>query len=347
MYSVKQIRDIYTYLKKNYPESLPPLSEIKTYEDLIDLKLSHFQCELLNYNKNLDITNVTHVEIASEWIPINIYTKSIANLVSYTKKILLFKHPKTLPSLDPHEITKVKTHNSIRDPAYYKYDEAYPNKALKPNLENHFIITSFSIDNNADQLAAAIQRLYEIRNRYKTLHFHLEGNGGGDLIPVHLIMLCLCGRQSWMTNYEVIEMSHGIKKTRKWDPWTLSKKGSKLDISFESLPTYTTQYKGKIVIHMDKYCGSSCWYFITYLIYAFAEKIERFATYVGGKPIKLGRATGSQIELHGYCLTSAGDANAVKKAFELGDAKIMCYFPTQATVHRPVENRDWNRFWTE
>ena len=42
-------------------------------------------------------------------------------------------------------------------------------------------------------------RLFANRDNYKTIHIHLDNNGGGDLVPVHLILRCLCGKkEKWM-----------------------------------------------------------------------------------------------------------------------------------------------------
>ena len=47
---------IYTYLKLNYPESLPPLSKIKSYSDIVALKLSHFNGDIIS-NMLIDLNN--------------------------------------------------------------------------------------------------------------------------------------------------------------------------------------------------------------------------------------------------------------------------------------------------
>jgi hypothetical protein len=354
MIPVKQIKDIFSYLKKNYPEPLPPSSEIKTYADLIHLNLSHFQCEILNYNKNIDLHNVTHILLENIWVTVGEFAKLIVPLIHNNKRILLVKHPNFLPVVEFYEIKSVKKHGKVVDPSYKYYDIAYPGpKSALAN--NHYTINSFSINDNSVQLKQVIERLYTSRDAHSSIHFHIEGNGGGDLVPVHLILLCLCGgRRRWMSNYEVIENEDGLIERRHWNPWTPWLKTNdnypefcRLNIDYDKLPKYTDLYKGKIIIHMDKYCGSSSWYFITYLTYAFAEKIERYVEYVNGIPIKMGKAHGPQIKFIGYSSTTGGDANSIQKDFKINDSLKNCFFPTQANVSRPVKKNDWNRFWTE
>lgn len=356
MIPVKQIKTIYIYLKKNYPETLPPASEIKSYADLIHLNLSHFQCEILNYNKNIDLNNVTDILLNDNWITVKEFVKLIVPLIHNNKRILLVKHPNFFPTVDFYTIKSVKKYGKIVEPSYKYYDIAFPGpKSVIALANNHYTINSFSIDANSEQLKEAIERLFNVRDKYVNLHFHIQGNGGGDLVPVHLILLCLCGgRKRWMTDYEVIENEDGVVERRRWDPWTPWLKNndnypefSKLNIDFFSLPKYDDVYKGKIIIHMDKYCGSSCWYFITYLAYVFAEKIERYVEYVDGLPIKMGRVYGPQIKFIGYSSTTGGDGNSIRKDFPLNDSQISCFFPTQANIQRPIKKNDWNRFWTE
>jgi hypothetical protein len=157
-----------------------------------------------------------------------------------------------------------------------------------------------------------------------------------------------------MTDYEVIEHYNGRNVSRKWNPWTPWDPDNndytsykKLGLDETELFRHTSPYKGKIVVHMDTECGSSTWFFITYLVYVFAARIERFVKYVHGVPVKCGRASGPQIELHGCSATTSGDGNAVHKKFILDGTTVTGWFPTQANLSRPVQERDWNRFWMQ
>jgi hypothetical protein len=356
MITLKQLQAVYFYLKKQYPASLPP--EITTYAELMKLNLSHFYCSgVLDYNQILNISELTHVEINSEWIPIDTYATMMARFTPVTSRGALLQHPTQLITckLPSYRIQHVKRGGRVGTPTYLTYDKAFPVTKSSVAAANHFTISSFLIDNNAAQLSEVIGRLWKVRDTYPTLHFHLEGNGGGHLIPVHLIMLCLCGgHQKWMTEYEVIEHYNGRNVSRKWNPWTPWDPDNhdytsykKLGLDETELFRHTSPYKGKIVLHMDTECGSSTWFFITYLVYVFAARIERSVEYVHGVAVKCGRATGPQIELHGCSATTSGDGNAVHKKFILDATSVTGWFPTQANLSRPVQERDWNRFWME
>jgi hypothetical protein len=356
MITLKQIQSIYAYLKKQYPLSLP--SEITTFVELMELKLSHFDINGVSYyNQILDSTGLTHVELNSEWISIDTYATLMTRFTPIRSRGALLQHPTRLITcnLPSYTIQRLKQGERIEIPKYLTYEKAFPVAKSSTSGANHFTISSFIIDDNTAQLSEVIGRLWKVRDSYSTLHFHLEENTGGDLIPVHLIMLCLCGgHQKWMTEYEVIERYKGRNVSRKWDPWSPwdpdnhdYKNYKKLDLDETELFHYTTPYKGKIVLHMDTKCTSSTWYFITYLVYVFAARIERFTKYVHGVPIKCGTARGPQIELHGYSGTTSGDGNPVHKNFILDGTTVTGYFPTQANIHRPIQERDWNRFWIE
>jgi len=356
MITLKQIQSIYAYLKKQYPLPLP--SEITTLAELMNLKLSHFNINgVLDYNQILNISELTHVEINSEWIPIDTYATLMTRFTPITSRGALLQHPTRLITcnLPSYTIQRLKQGERIETPKYLTYEKAFPVAKSSVSGANHFTISSFTIDDNSAQLSEVIGRLWKVRDSYSTLHFHLEENTGGDLIPVHLIMLCLCGgHQRWMTDYEVIEHYNGRNVSRKWNPWTPwdpdnhdYKNYKTLDLDETELFRHTTPYKGKIVVHMNRGCQSSTWYFITYLVYVFANRIERFVQYIHGVPFKCGRVSRSQIELHGYSGTTSGDGNLICKNFILDGTTIRGCFPTQANIHHPIQERDWNRFWIE
>jgi hypothetical protein len=312
----------------------------------MNLKLSHFNSNVLDYTRCIDIHSITHIEFDSKIIPIDEYKKIVVSLMRHIDYVYFIVFPTILPSiiLKHHRICKS---GKLEEPKFINI--TIPRSITVSKTPNHFQISSFDITSNSTQLSSVLKKLWEHRDNYSTLHFHLEGNGGGDLIPVHLIMLCLCGgRQQWMTDYEVIESDNG---RRKWDPWVpwdpnsgYFKQYKELDID---APRYTSQYIGKIILHVDAECGSSTWFMISYIIYVFAEKIKRFTTYRNGRQIKLGRVFGRQIELHGISNTTSGDGNSIVKEFLLDGSKLKFKFPTQANISRPIDERDWNRFWIE
>jgi len=356
MITLKQLQAIYQYLKKLYPA--PLTAEITTYSDLMDLQLSHFYCDgVLNYNAILDITGISHVELNDTWITVDAYATLMARITPIIARGDLLQSPHLIitGNLPTYTIQRIKRKGDIQVPTYLSSAQAYPITNSSMSGDNHFTISSFLIHNNAKQLSEVISRLCKVRNSYSTLHFHLDRNGGGNLIPVHLIMLCLCGgRQRWMTEYEVVEYNKTGNTARKWDPWTPwdptnndYKTYLNLDLNITDLLSHTEKYKGKIVIHMDTSNGSATWFFITYLIYVFASRVERFVQYVHGIPIKCGRVRGQHIELHGCSSTTGGDGNAIHKKFRLDGTTVTGWFPTQANRRRPVLERDWNRFWIE
>ena len=65
--TIKQIQAVYSYLKKQYLAKLPPVNEITTYSDLMNLKLSHVKTNILDYTRCINISSVTHIEVDSKW----------------------------------------------------------------------------------------------------------------------------------------------------------------------------------------------------------------------------------------------------------------------------------------
>jgi len=71
--------------------------------------------------------------------------------------------------------------------------------------DNHFYLESFIVNENYKNLKTEIDRLIQNRDKYKTIHFHLNNNVGGDLVPAHIIIRCLVGKkESWMKNIKKI-----------------------------------------------------------------------------------------------------------------------------------------------
>ena len=75
------------------------------------------------------------------------------------------------------------------------------NNNLIINDANHFYLNSFDVNGNHKQLKLELDRLIKYRDKYNSIHFHLDGNGGGDIVPAHLILRCLVGKkEKWMKN---------------------------------------------------------------------------------------------------------------------------------------------------
>jgi hypothetical protein len=208
------------------------------------------------------------------------------------------------------------------------------------NSSNHFYFNSFN--NKTPNLNKDIERLIENRDKYNNIHFHLEGNGGGDLIPVHLIIRTLVGKkQKWMRNTIKILKN---KKKYEWDNWKeeIAHPDYFNTLGIKILPHYETKYNGKIYLYMDEHCGSSTWYFITYLIYAFSSKIYRYSKKCYGIDIKYGEIESKQLKLYGHSATTSGDGNSELININ-NDIKIYC--PTEQFISCSVKHKDWNRFW--
>lgn len=233
---------------------------------------------------------------------------------------------------------------------YEKPTYAKPTYA-KPN--NHFYLNSFSVNNNHKQLKNEIDRLIKNRDKYNSIYFHLDNNGGGDIVPAHLILRCLIGKKEpWMKNIKKILTN---KEIYEWDCWKEeTPNGPNYEVvkklNLDKLPNYDTKYSGKIYIHMDKYNNySSAWFFITYLIYAFSKKIHRFSKSIYGEnikygTIKYGTIESDQLKLYGHSGTTSGDGNSIIIKYK---KNIIIRVPTEQFISCSIKKIDWNRFWIE
>jgi hypothetical protein len=215
------------------------------------------------------------------------------------------------------------------------------------NKENHFYFSSFDIDSNKEQIRTELMRLFINRNNYKSIHIHLENNGGGDSAPGQLLIKCLLGniKEPWMKDAKkndkgkIVEWNSWMEyenKTQNYDRIKL------LDLDF--IPSYTTKYSGKIHLYMNYICASSAWYTITYLIYGFSSKIKRYTKECYGQTLKFGTVSkDSQLVLHGQSSSCSGDGNCTRTTFH--DMYIKC--PTIQFYTRSFDEIDWNRFWLE
>ena len=91
---------------------------------------------------------------------------------------------------------------------------------------------------------------------------------------------------------------------------------------------------------MDKQNGSAAWFFITYLIYAFSKKINRFSN----NGIKYGSIESNQLKLCGKSDgTTSGDGNYIVVPYKGVKIRI----PTQQFISCSIKTIDWNRVWVE
>jgi hypothetical protein len=216
------------------------------------------------------------------------------------------------------------------------------------NAANHFYFPSFTIIGNETWMKREIDRLFVLRDTFKTIHFHLNDNPGGENIPVHLILRCLCGsREPWMKDISKVMQN---KEIYTWDCWNEENidnfKKLISSLNLEMFPINQPKFAGKIIVHMTRDNGSAAWFFITYLVYAFGGKVNRIYRTMFNQKYKFGRIAdpNSQLTLKGISSTTSGDGNA--ESFQI-NSKIRGRCPTEQFLTSSVRNCDWNMFWTE
>jgi hypothetical protein len=191
-----------------------------------------------------------------------------------------------------------------------------------------------------------LDRLILNRDKYKEIHFHIENNGGGDLIPVHLILRTLTGKkEKWMKN--IIKINKN-KKIEEWNCWNEENEyhaESVKNLELIKLPDFNDKYNGKIHLHINETNGSSSWFLITYLIYSFGGKINRFTKKCENRIYKYGTINNnlSKLKLYGTSNTTSGDGNSIKKNIN----NINIYIPTEQFIKSSVKKKDYNRYWTD
>ena len=267
-------------------------------------------------------------------------TKFIYHLHSYNYidilniKKLVIKNEKT------GEIIEYKVEYTDKTSYYLPFQKDIIKK------DNHFYLESFSVNDNYKNLKIEMDRLIKNRDKYKTIHFHLNNNTGGDIVPAHIIIRCLVGRKErWMKNIKKILEN---KQVLEWNCWEEENENSPNNdvvrkFNLDNLPNYESKYNGKIYLHMNTKNGSAAWFFITYLIYAFANKIHRYSKKCYGQNIKYGTIESDNLILLGHSDTSSGDGNDVSIKFN--NIEIKC--PTEQFLSCSIKKYDWNRFWIE
>lgn len=364
----KQNKNIITtinkILKKNYP--------LQASFDTIN-NLSHFWILSNNYNKFLTIQmNIQGVILSGQYKNyhiIKVITSETINWNNYLSLYTAFINKSCNPCINEKKfmslihtgnyidilnIKKLLIKNKQSDTILeytVEYSDTSMHKLPQNNYiidkkDNHFYFDSFSVDNNYQKLKVEMDRLIKNRNAYSSIHFHLNNNVGGDIVPAHIILRCLTGmHELWMKPIKKI-LKNG--KPEEWNCWKEENKESPnysvvKKLNLNTLPTYTTKYNGKIYLHMDKKNGSAAWFFITYLIYSFSNKINRFFNKCYGQIIKYGSIESDQLCLLNHSGTTSGDGNNI--SVKNNKIEILC--PTEQFISCSVKKNDWNRFWIE
>jgi hypothetical protein len=270
------------------------------------------------------------------------------------------------------------------------YDGLCPSTTNIPNYpklhhDNHFYLNSFDVKSNQHQLTHELKRLFLHRDEYEDIHFHLDGNGGGDNTPGQLIVRCLVGpRESWMKPVTKILKN---KTEITWDEWSdkspeeyacgnaysegrcrspeeyacgnaysegRCRSPEEYDVvealQLGNIPTYDTKYSGKIYVYMNPQNDNAAWFFITYLIYAFAKKQDIIRhhsscfenTYKHGIVLPY-----HQLILRGKSGTTSGDGNPEPIVVRKNDTNILVQCPTEQIISSSILPKDWNRYWSE
>ncbi len=355
--------DIYNEIIKIYPLKI----EIKNLKEL-----SHLVLITQDYNLSLDYNIDIINGILENKKIMNIITKDneIHKFNDYIRLYIRYLHNDSNPIINIDKfIFQILTYNKLNilcikkivlengEIISAKYitnklnDPFICKKLIKIIEKNHFYFSCFNVNNNYKLLSKELNRLIKTRDNYNELHIHLDNNGGGDLVPVHILIRCLAGlKEEWMKPIKKIRLNNKISE---WDCWNEEDKNcnnymvvKKLNI--KQMPDFKTnkKYNGKIYLHMAKCNGSAAYFCIIYLIYLFVKEknIIRYETESYGDIIKFGKLKkNNKLELIGFSGTTSGDGNAIDKKYK----KIIIRCPTEQFIKSSVKNEDYNRYWTE
>lgn len=360
------IHEINTILKNTYPIEKTTFKNIsdmthfhilKTYDNLYLPFKFDINGKILNGKyKSSQIVKVNNYDYNKYLSLCLSFTNYLDNPYIQSSNFLFNLHRKnTIDILCINTITINKKNILTEINIEYQFKQLMIPFAMKEikiiNKENHFYFSSFVIPDNKEQIKTELMRLFINRNKYKSIHIHLENNGGGDSSPGQLLVKCLLGnnKESWMKDVKKIYRENNKNIITEWNSWNEYENKIQnyeriklLDLDF--VPLYDTKYSGKIHLYMNEFNGSSAWYTITYLIYAFGSKIKRFTKECYGKILKFGTVSkDSQLILHGQSSTCSGDGNVVPINFQ--DIIIKC--PTIQFETRSFDEQDWCRFWLE
>jgi hypothetical protein len=355
---------LYKNLVKKINKILLKYYPIKISFDKINT-LSHFRILSNDYKKILPL----NIDMNGEYKNYKIVKVITTETFDWNKYIILYVsllNPSTNPCINEKLfLQKLNSYNFIdilnikklviknkKTGEIIEYKVEYTNNLPSDNIikkdiikkDNHFYLEDFSVDDNYKKLKIEIDRLIKNRDKYKSIHFHLENNTGGDIVPAHIIIRCLVGRkEKWMKNIIKILQNKEIFEWNCWEEENINSPNYQVvkKLNLDNLPNYNTKYSGKIYLHMNKENSSAAWFFITYLIYAFANKISRFSKKCYGQNIKYGKIKSNNLILLGHSGTTSGDGNSVELKY--GNIKIRC--PTEQFISCSIKKCDWNRFW--
>jgi len=334
----KLVEKINKILLKYYP--------IKISFDKINT-LSHFRILSNDYKKILQL----NIDMNGEYKNYQIVKVITTETFDWNKYIILYVsllNPSTNPCINEKLfLQKLNSYNFIdilnikklliknkETGEIIEYKVEYTNNLPSNNIiqkdiikkDNHFYLEDFSVDDNYKNLKIEIDRLIKNRDKYKSIHFHLENNTGGDIVPAHIIIRCLVGkREKWMKNIIKILQNKEIFEWNCWEEENINSPNYQVvkKLNLDNFPNYDTKYSGKIYLHMNKENSSAAWFFITYLIYAFANKISRFSKKCYGQNIKYGKIKSNSLILLGHSGTTSGDGNSVELKYGNGAIYIM------------------------
>lgn len=310
----------------------------------------HYRVRNLHNKENGSLTWKQYVRLY-----VSLLNTNYSPVVAPNKFLYLLHSYNYVDALNIKEMEIGKDNNTVRIEIAYTRSPPYtlswssivPGKIGR---KNHFYFESFDVVQNKRQLRIGLMSLFARRDSYDELHFHLDNNGGGDIVPAHLILRCLLGakRESWMRNIRKITHDGSIVE---WDCWREEVAHSPncatvAALELGVLPTYAAKYPGKIYLYMNDMNGSAAWFFITYMIYAFGGDIIRYSETRFGQRVKFGTigAPRGQLVLVGRSSTTSGDGNATEVK---ADADIRVHCPTEQFLDSSVKKTDYNRFWVE
>jgi hypothetical protein len=265
------VKSVYKFILEKYPGKrfLPPQKSINKITDIMGLQLSHMDIRLFDYTLCLFNKGVTKVRLQSNEYTLKEYQELLAPYINCIELILFVKYPYYVPfsKFSPLQVHQVCVNGHWTTPMFKQLPIE---KVIVHSDPNHFYFQDFTIETNAHQLSNEINRLLEIRDKYPVLHFHLENNRGGDLVPVHVLVRCLCGKEkeSWMTPYIIEDSVWGTIQADSWNPWEAesSQYTQYKQLKLKKIPLFDDKYKGRIVLHTNTQNASATWFFITYLI---------------------------------------------------------------------------------
>ena len=397
------IKKINKILKKNYPLDI-------LFEDINHL--SHFWIRSNDWNRflpfNIDIDglilngqykNYKIIQVITnkilDWETYKLIYISLLNNY-YNPCININKFMYLLHTYNYLEFLNIKRMIIQKNEDIIDYKIDYKNKInynltwnidsnnIYINKENHFYLDSFNVDNNYKKLKINIDRLIENRDKYKEIHFHLDDNSGGDIVPAHIILRCLLGllnpssnrsqskpsnnisrlksveREKWMKKIAKIIKNGYILSFEEWDCWAEENKDSpncdvvkKLNLNTLPLALGSKSKGLDISKYNTKYNGK---------IYLHMNKqngsaVWFFITYLiysfSTKIHRFSKKCYGRIIKYGkiesdqlILLGHSGTTSGDGNSITIKyDNHINIDCPTQQFISCSIKKYDWNRFW--